>query len=482
MTTRSPLSQATEVQDGWIFFGLLALMVWAPLPLASNRYWAAGLLLLMAVVLLVGTIWVWRRSGQSAWHRLLRYRWPLGLLSAMVALAWLQTAPLPAAWVAALSPNTAAAQAAAAWMTLSLDIYQSRYMASLSFVYFSAFGIALLTVRSAERLDRLAQVLVWSGVMQAALAAVLLSLKAEYRIFYVNISHHDAIGSFVNRNHLAGYLCMTLTVGIGLMLARLGNAPVRYANWKVRVAATIEFILSPKMRLRMLLIVMVIGLVLTRSRMGNGAFFAAMLIVGAVAMALARKNAPQTMILIASLVVIDVFVVGTWVGVEKVVDRIQGTEIMTSGNGLQESLEARSEAARTALAIIRDYPLVGTGGGSFYNTFLSYRTPQYGYAYVDHTHNDFVEIAADFGLFGLGILGLLVASTLWTVVKVMKRRKSSLPWGMAFGVAMSIVALAVHSLVDFNLQIPANALTITVILAMGWIALELPSPARQKRK
>ena len=128
----------------------------------------------------------------------------------MVALAWLQTAPLPAAWVAALSPNTAAAQAAAAWMTLSLDIYQSRYMASLSFVYFSAFGIALLTVRSAERLDRLAQVLVWSGVMQAALAAVLLSLKAEYRIFYVNISHHDAIGSFVNRNHLAGYLCMTL--------------------------------------------------------------------------------------------------------------------------------------------------------------------------------------------------------------------------------------------------------------------------------
>lgn len=470
-----------QVDDGWIFAGLAALMLWAPLPLGSNRFWAVGLLLTAALVLLLCTVWAWRSSGQHALQRLSRFTWPLCLLGGMAALAWLQTAPLPAAWIAAISPKAAAAQMPAEWMTLSLDVYQSRYMASLSFVYLSVFGIALLTVRNAARLDRLALVLVWSGVMQAALAAVLLSLKAEYRIFYVNISHHDAIGSFVNRNHLAGYLCMTLSVGIGLMLARLGDGQVRYANWQARLAATLEFILSPKMRLRMLLIVMVIGLVLTRSRMGNGAFFSAMLIVGTVAMALGRKNAPQTMILIASLVVIDVFVVGTWVGVEKVVDRIQGTEIMTSENALQESFEARSEAARTALAIVRDYPLLGTGGGSFYNIFLSYRTPQYGYAYVDHTHNDFVEIATDFGLAGLGILGLLVTSTLWTVLKVMKKRKSSLPWGVAFGVAMSIVALAVHSTVDFNLQIPSNALTITVILAMGWIAIELPSPGRQRR-
>jgi hypothetical protein len=68
------------------------------------------------------------------------------------------------------------------------------------------------------------------------------------------------------------------------------------------------------MRLRLLLIIMVIGLVLTRSRMGNSAFFAAMLIVGAMAIVLARKTAPQTIVLIASLVIIDVLVIGTWVG------------------------------------------------------------------------------------------------------------------------------------------------------------------------
>jgi O-antigen ligase len=124
---------------------------------------------------------------------------------------------------------------------------------------------------------------------------------------------------------------------------------------------------------------------------------------------------------------------------------------------------------------------VGSGGGSFYNVVLRYRTPEYGYTYVDHTHNDYVEIASDYGLLGLGILGLLVALTMGTVLRVMARRRSVLPWGVAFGVAMAIVGLLLHSTVDFNLQIPANAMTIVVILAMGWIASELPSKQRRKR-
>lgn len=229
------------------------------------------------------------------------------------------------------------------------------------------------------------------------------------------------------------------------------------------------------MRLRLLLVVMVIALVLTRSRMGNAAFFTAMLVMGLAAIVLARKTAPQTIALIASLIIIDVLVVGTWVGLEKVVERIQQTELMVADGGKAESVEARTEAARTALGIVQDFPLVGTGGGSFYNVFLRYRTPKYGYAYVDHAHNDFVEIATDYGLVGLGVLGLFVGMTLVTVLKVLARRKSRLPWGIAFGVAMGITGLAVHSTVDFNLQIPANALTMVVILAMGWVAHAMPS-------
>jgi len=174
-------------------------------------------------------------------------------------------------------------------------------------------------------------------------------------------------------------------------------------------------------------------------------------------------------------------VVGTWVGLEKVVERIQDTELSVSAGGKSESVEARTEAARTALAIVQDFPVFGTGGGSFYNVFLSYRTPQYGYSYVDHTHNDFVEVATDYGLLGFGILGLLVCLTFWMVLKTMAQRRSALPWGMAFGVAMSMVAMFVHSTVDFNLQIPANALTMVVILAMGWLAQSLPTSGARRQ-
>lgn len=475
------MGHTLDVSDGWVFTGLLALLVWAPLPLGSNRIWAIGVLLGLVLLLLAGTVLAWRHCARAALARLALFRWPLGLLAGMVLLSWLQTCYLPAAWVRVLSPMAASAQAPAAWMTLSLDVFQSRTMGTLSFVYFSVFLVAVLAVRNSQRLDRLAQVLVWSGVLQAVLGAVLFSLKAEYRIFFSSVSHTRMIGSFVYHNSLAGYLGMCLSIGIGLMLARLGRQKARPANWRAWLASVIEFTLSAKMRLRLLLVVMVIALVLTHSRMGNAAFFTAMLIVGALAIVLARKTAPQTIALIVSLVIIDVLVVGTWVGLEKVVERIQDTEMTVSAGGKSESVEARTEAARTALAMVRDFPLVGSGGGSFYNVFLSYRTPQYGYSYVDHAHNDFVEIATDFGLLGLGILGLLVALTLWTVLKALAQRRSALPWGMAFGVAMSVVAMFVHSTVDFNLQIPANALTMVLILAMGWVAQALPSAGSRRK-
>jgi O-antigen ligase len=475
MVNTPALGDVRAVNDRWVFAGLLALLVWAPLPLGSNRTWAIGVLLVVALLLLAGAAFAWRHQADAALDRLAPFRWPLGLLAGMVLLSWAQTCYLPASWVEAVSPMAAAAQAPAEVMALSLDVFQSRTMASLALVYFVVFLLALLTVRSAHRLDRLAQVLVWSGVLQAVLGAVLFSMSAGYRIFFVQVSHVRMIGAFVYHNSMAGYLCLCLSVGVGLMLARLGSHKVRHANWRARVVAAIAFVLSPKMRLRLLLVVMVIALVLTRSRMGNAAFFTALLVVGLAAIVLARKTAPQTIALIASLVIIDVLVVGTWVGLEEVVERIQETEISVADGGKSESIEARTEAARTALAIVRDFPLVGTGGGSFYNVFLSYRTPQYGYAYVDHTHNDFVEIATDYGLVGLSLLGGLVALTLATVLKILARRKSSLPWGIGFGVAMAIVGLLVHSTVDFNLQIPANALTMVVILAMGWIAQALPS-------
>ena len=146
----------------------------------------------------------------------------------------------------------------------------------------------------------------------------------------------------------------------------------------------------------------------------------------------------------------------------------------------EESVELRTDVARHSVDLVRDFPLLGTGAGSFYNTYLRYRTPRE--SYWDHAHNDYVEIAADNGLLGLGLLGGLVVLTGGQALLILLRRRSSLPRGMAFGGLMAIVALAIHSTVDFNLQLPANALTLVVVMAMVWLAGALPSGAEGARR
>lgn len=473
---RSPDS----VRDQWIFYGLLGLLCWIPLPLGSNRTFAAGIVIVWAVLLLGGALFAWRNHAAAMAERLRPLRWPIVLLGLFVLIPWIQIFPWPAGVIGALSPEALAVWEGVGPPRFTLDPYQTQFFAALSFAYWAVFVVALLTIRSHRRLDLLALVIVGSGVFQAIIGALLFSFGAKYTLFFSEVMHENVLGTYINRNHMAGYMELCLSVGIGLMLARLGDDSSGSRHWRSRMRGAIDFMLSPKMLLRLMLVIMVIALVLTRSRMGNGGFFAALIVVGLVYILLSRKTAPKAVALIASLIIIDVVVIGTWVGLEKVVSRVQETSMTIEGEGREESVELRLSAARHAMDMVQDFPVLGTGAGSFYGTYLRYRTPREGY--FDHAHNDYVEIAADFGLPGLGLLGAFVALTLAAGVRVLVKRRSSLPRGIAFGSLMAMVALIIHSWVDFNLQIPANALTLVVIMAMAWCAGALPSGGGQGRR
>jgi tetratricopeptide (TPR) repeat protein len=95
--------------------------------------------------------------------------------------------------------------------------------------------------------------------------------------------------------------------------------------------------------------------------------------------------------------------------------------------------------------------------------------------YVDHAHNDYLEFGVETGMIGLLILGSIVLICLGIALLAQYKRRDSLCRGIAFSVVMGITAILIHSSVDFNLQIPANAATFIVILAMAWIAYGLPA-------
>ena len=181
-------------------------------------------------------------------------------------------------------------------------------------------------------------------------------------------------------------------------------------------------------------------------------------------LALSRHAPRGTVILIASLVVIDLALIGTWFGVERTVQRIAETTV--------QNVEERVDPSVYAVKIFDDYPLFGTGGGTFYTAFTRYRgrdIPDY----YDHVHNDYVQFLTDTGVSGGSLFGLLVLASFVCAVLAQARRRDPFLRGIAFGAVMGIIAIGIHSTVDFNLQIPANAFIFMILLALGWISLFL---------
>ena len=453
-----------------LFWLLMLLLLWVPIPLGSNRVWAWAVLAIAVFALLIAWLALWAVARVRIPHALLK-AWPaFAILGVWLLHVGITIVPLPTGWVEFLSPEAARMQhltdaigVRRDTMTLSIDPWASQAFLLKSMAYVGVFFLALALVKTRERVLTLARVLVYSAVIHAVYA-VLMHLADITGEHFGTVIHHgpQASGTYVNRNHFAGYLEMMLAIGIGLLIAGLSDR--RADTWKKFLSHLIEWILSPKMVLRLSLCVLVIALTTTHSRMGNTAFFSALLIAGVIGIMLSRHATRNTVILLASLVAIDLFIVGSWFGVEKLAQRIEQTTMA--------EVEEREEPAAYTIPMIKDYAVFGAGPGSFYGTFPRYR-PEKITAFFDYAHNDYAQFAAETGLVGLGLMGLLVAMTLGVALTAQWQRRDPLMRGMSFACIMGVASILIHSGVDFNLQIPANAVFFMVLLALGWISLHL---------
>jgi len=459
--------------DRKLFFLFLLLLVWAPIPLGSNRPWASAILEVGLFGIALAWLWLYA-LGRTRLHTPFRTARPaIWLFGCWLLLLLLQIVPLPSGLIQLISPGYASLpldpQSVA--RTLSLDPYASSGFLLRSSAYALAFCLTLAFVRSRHRLRTIAFVILGSGLMQALFASFAHLAKLDYELFFTRFVHSgSAIGTFVNRNHLAGYLEICLALGIGMMIATLRGGQAQ--SWKQRLRNAAGWMLSARVLLRISLVIMVVALVMTRSRMGNAAFFNSMLITGLLGLIWSKYATRSTVILLMSLVIIDIFVAGTWFGVENLVKRYEQTTIYREEQPTGGSVEERVEPGMFAADMLKDYPVLGSGGGTFYVAFPKYRIAAIS-AYFDYAHNDYVQIATETGLLGLALMGSIVLSTLFVALRTLQQRRDPLARGIAFGATMGIIALMIHSWVDFNLQIPANALTFVVLLALGWVAYSL---------
>lgn len=509
----SSMRHANPVNDSAQLWALFALIVYTPLPLASNRPWAIALLSLLTSVVLLWTLW--QASGRSIVKSFSVARVPFVLLGLLVLLLVAQIIPMKEVCVSCYNyqlvnglnsryfDNTA----------ISIDPYLTRLYLAQTCILSAIFWLVIQLVNSRQRIEWLFRVIIFSGLLQALVGVLLMSTGTTFLLFFAPMLDARAHGTFVSPNNFAGYLELTLAVGIGFMIAKLDGRPV--ASWKHRLNGWVALLISEKAMLRLSLIIMVVGLVASRSRMGNAAFFASLLITGIFTVIITKyfastvrekrvMDTTRTMIVfIISLIVLDVIIIGGVVGVQKVVERIEYTNLQTQAREVQagdvsaggvvadkvavgvngrvllkhaqeESIEHRSAVARASIPIIRNYPWLGTGGGTFQFAFPHYRPPEVT-GFWDHTHNDYVEISSDVGLPGLMLLGFIVLHSAMRSVRLLAQSRDQLARGGAFASLMGIVSLLIHAAVDFNFQNPAVVMLFLIILSIPYLIVRLRS-------
>ncbi|HEC84027.1 MAG TPA: O-antigen ligase family protein [Thioploca sp.] len=423
---RQPIFTVFKKAPSIPFIGLLILIVWLPLPYGSNHDWAWAVM----EVWIFGMALLWLWQYVRGLHKLT----PVFYKAIPILVIWViwllyitfQCTPLPYAWIQLLSPQAAEAYAFfnPTHTTLSVDSHSTAVGLLKSLSYVLLFTLTLLLVNTRSRLRWVAYALVFSGLFQALYGSLMTLSGLEYGFFHEKVYYRDvATGTFINRNHLAAYLVMCLSVGIGLLIAQLGDGKAP-SSWRKRVVGLLDWILSPKMLLRLFLVIMVIALVMTHSRMGNTAFFASMLIAGILTLMLSRRANRATVILLVSLIVIDIFIVGAWFGVEKVAQRLEQTSFST---------EKRDEVDIYTIPYWQDYFLTGSGLGSYYTTFPRYQGADVK-GFWNHAHNDYLEFAVETGIIGALLLGIALLLTLAMVLIALYRRRRALNRGIAFGV------------------------------------------------
>jgi O-antigen ligase len=438
--------------------GLLAVLIVAVLAFGAVESLFYSLVVVGVCLLLVCVLV--REVGAEAPH----FRFPTAILP-FLFLVLLQLIPLPASWVAKISPEKLAALHQVQsilpeqhWIPLSVDPHATLLALCKFLAYCGAFALAAYAFEVRRQRSLLLSGLLLLGCFEAGYGIVQYSTGYQKiftytRLFYTNV----ATGTYVNRNHFAGLLEMLIPLAVARVFYEV------YTSGRRREAAAgrTEGRGGRVVFYAFLAIVMAVGCFMSGSRMGIFALLAALVFLGVLGQWRGKRRAwtfGMAIILGCSLVY------GFWVGINPVLKRFE----LLGQEDYVES-EGRLPLWRSEIRLIKDYPLAGTGLGTFKLAFRQYQDSEVNNL-ADHAHNDYLEFACETGLAGALLLWLPIYFLWGLLVISFLESQSSYRQAVLLGCAGSVTALLIHSITDFNLQIPANALLFATLLGIGYAA------------
>ncbi len=328
--------------------------------------------------------------------------------------------------------------------------YSTRLELQLLLAYAIILFLASQAFRSADDWRGFVWFLMFFG-FAVAIFGILQHLTFNGKLYWFREMRYGGIpfGPYVNRNHFAGFA--ELVIPVALVPLVLGK--VRRERW----FAVGIFALLP-----------IVALLFSASRGGIVSFAAEICVLTLI---IALRRAGGRHVLAGGVVLLLAFMLVSWLGVRQMLERFSSMQSLEVTEGKRASMR------HDAWHIFRDHPWAGTGLGTLPIVFPPYES-LYDGRVVNHAHNDYLEVLADTGLAGgfccAWFLGVLFFRSLQQLLVTDK----SFAAALHLSGLVACCGLLVHSLVDFNLHMPGNAL---LFLLVAYLATAEISKGLSKR-
>lgn len=317
-----------------------------------------------------------------------------------------------------------------------------RHETVTEFMNYVAYGLIFLISTQLFRREREVRSLLLSLAVLGFLLAVVGSVQeftAQGKLYWIRTPQNPAgtFGPYANRNHYAGVMEMLFP------FALLGALKPNLEN-------------SKRIVLGFAALLMIATVFLCGSR---GGFISVAFQMIFLAVLVLWRSRHMSLILTLTLAFVLTGAFGTWLGSDKLIGRL--------GDYKNGSTFSRVQVVKDGVAMFQQHPWTGWGLGNFpivYPKFRTFATD----LFVNEAHNDFVQLLVETGLLGFGA-GLLLLAIVFRRGFQQLRNADYGTWRTA-AIAASlagIVGITIHSLFDFNLQIPANALLFYVLCAVA---------------
>jgi O-antigen ligase len=343
---------------------------------------------------------------------------------------------------------------------------------------FVLFAAVRTNIASAAALRRLALVALANGTLLALLGLMQFFTSPGNTIYWSYPTEGQVFGPFVNRNHFAFYLNVCVGLGAGLLLNRFhqlsrtrrgrDHAPVG-STWgrtvPDRVNSALNLLLDPlALGMTCALALMLGSVVFCLSRGGFAALVGGAMACLMIQLAPSRRSRHRGALLPLGLALLTLATMAlalvAWFGLGPVAARLEKLWDDPGLPGGRTALWART------LPLVGQFPLWGTGYGTF-----RYLEPLHAADAEDaareyiFAHNEYLEALVEGGLVRLIPSVLAVGLVAWLGYRAIRRQRGHSADGLALGAFFGFVTIALHSVVEFGLHIPAIALLATVLCA-----------------